>query len=126
MLLVRLREAIVRLIVGITGATGAIIGVRLLENLMELPEVETHLVLSRWAHTTIKLEVGMSAAELGRLAEVVHHPDDQSATISSGSFHADGMVIAPCSMKTLAACIAGARANLPGVRNATSTPTASR
>lgn len=103
-----------RLIVGITGATGAIIGIRLLENLKELPEVETHLVLSRWARTTIKLELGISAAELGRLAEVVHHPDDQSATISSGSFHTDGMVIAPCSMKTLAGIRAGYADGLVG------------
>ncbi|MFE6160491.1 non-oxidative hydroxyarylic acid decarboxylases subunit B [Streptomyces sp. NPDC056486] len=96
-----------RLIVGMTGATGAAIGVRLLENLAQLPDVETHLVLSRWARTTIELETGLSVAEVSALADVTHHPDDQGATISSGSFRTDGMVIVPCSMKTLAGIRAG-------------------
>ncbi|MFH8484884.1 non-oxidative hydroxyarylic acid decarboxylases subunit B [Streptomyces longisporoflavus] len=91
-----------RLIVGMTGATGAPVGVRLLENLAQLPDVETHLVLSRWARATIELETGRSVAEVSALADVTHHPDDQGATISSGSFRTDGMVIVPCSMKTLA------------------------
>lgn len=103
-----------RLIVGMTGATGAIFGVRLLEALSELPGVETHLVLSRWARTTIELEMGMSAAAVGELADVVHHPEDQGATISSGSFRTDGMVIVPCSMKTLAGIRAGYAAGLVG------------
>jgi 4-hydroxy-3-polyprenylbenzoate decarboxylase len=92
----------VRLIVGMTGATGAVFGMRLLENLRELPEVETHLVLSRWARTTIELEIGISVAEISALADVSYNPDDQGAAISSGSFKTDGMVIVPCSMKTLA------------------------
>ena len=96
-----------RLIVGMTGATGAIFGVRLLEALRELPEVETHLVLSRWARTTAELECGMSAAEVARLADVAYGPEDQGAAISSGSFRTDGMIIAPCSMKTLAGIRAG-------------------
>ncbi|WP_327657867.1 non-oxidative hydroxyarylic acid decarboxylases subunit B [Streptomyces sp. NBC_00483] len=96
-----------RLVVGMTGATGAPFGVRLLECLRELPDVETHLVLSRWARTTIELETGRSAAEVSALADVTHHPDDQGATISSGSFRTDGMVIVPCSMKTLAGISAG-------------------
>lgn len=91
-----------RLIVGMTGATGAPLGVRLLEALHELPQVETHLVLSRWARTTIELETSYSAREVAKLAEVVHGAGDQAATISSGSFRTDGMVIVPCSMKTLA------------------------
>ncbi|WP_405774180.1 non-oxidative hydroxyarylic acid decarboxylases subunit B [Streptomyces sp. NBC_00859] len=91
-----------RLIVGMTGATGAPFGVRLLENLRKLPEVETHLVLSRWARTTIELETGLSVREVAALADEVHNPGDQGATISSGSFRTDGMVIVPCSMKTLA------------------------
>lgn len=90
-----------RLIVGMTGATGAVFGVRLLELLAELPGVETHLVLSRWARTTVELETGRSAREVAALADVLHGPEDQGATISSGSFRTDGMVIAPCSMKTL-------------------------
>ncbi|MFI7099565.1 non-oxidative hydroxyarylic acid decarboxylases subunit B [Streptomyces sp. NPDC050161] len=96
-----------RLIVGMTGATGAVFGIRLLENLRELPGVETHLVLSRWARTTIELETGLSAREVAELADEVHPPDDQGATLSSGSFRTDGMVIAPCSMKTLAGIRAG-------------------
>ncbi|GAA1937758.1 non-oxidative hydroxyarylic acid decarboxylases subunit B [Streptomyces durmitorensis] len=96
-----------RLIVGMTGATGAAIGVRLLENLAQLPDVETHLVLSRWARTTIELETGLPVSAVSELADVTHHPDDQGATISSGSFRTDGMVIVPCSMKTLAGIRAG-------------------
>jgi 4-hydroxy-3-polyprenylbenzoate decarboxylase len=97
----------VRLIVGMTGATGAIFGVRLLEHLRGLEDVETHLVLSRWARSTLELETGLSVADVSALADVTHKPDDQGATISSGSFRTDGMVIAPCSMKTLAGIRAG-------------------
>ncbi|MGA5203360.1 non-oxidative hydroxyarylic acid decarboxylases subunit B [Streptomyces variegatus] len=96
-----------RLIVGMTGATGAIFGVRLLEHLRGLEDVETHLVLSRWARSTLELETGLSVADVSTLADVTHKPDDQGATISSGSFRTDGMVIAPCSMKTLAGIRAG-------------------
>ncbi|CAM5414232.1 non-oxidative hydroxyarylic acid decarboxylases subunit B [Streptomyces coeruleorubidus] len=103
-----------RLIVGMTGATGAAFGVRLLENLRELPEVETHLVLTRWARTTIELETGLSVADVSALADVTHHPEDQGATISSGSFTTGGMVIVPCSMKTLAGIRAGYAEGLVG------------
>jgi 4-hydroxy-3-polyprenylbenzoate decarboxylase len=91
-----------RLIVGMTGATGATLGVRLLESLREIPEVETHLVLSRWARVTIELETPYRVAEVGKLADAVYGPGDQAAPISSGSFHTDGMIVVPCSMKTLA------------------------
>ncbi|MBF9068980.1 non-oxidative hydroxyarylic acid decarboxylases subunit B [Streptacidiphilus fuscans] len=91
-----------RLIVGMTGATGAVLGVRLLEELRDQDHVETHLVLSRWARATIELETGLSTRDVAELADVVHTPDDQGASISSGSFRTDGMVIIPCSMKTLA------------------------
>lgn len=103
-----------RLIVGMTGATGATFGVRLLENLSRLPEVETHLVLSRWARTTIELETGRSVRDVRALADAVYGPDDQAARISSGSFRTDGMVIAPCSMKTLAGVRAGYADGLVG------------
>ena len=96
-----------RLIVGMTGATGAPLGVRLLAALKELPQVETHLVLSRWARTTIELETPYTVREVCDLAEVVHGSGDQGASISSGSFHTDGMVVVPCSMKTLAGIRAG-------------------
>jgi flavin prenyltransferase len=104
----------VRLIVGMTGATGAVLGVRLLEQLSTMPEVETHLVISRWARSTIELETGRSAREVGALADVVYSPDDQGAAISSGSFRVDGMVIVPCSMKTLAGIRAGYANTLVG------------
>ncbi|MFG2086908.1 MULTISPECIES: UbiX family flavin prenyltransferase [unclassified Spirillospora] len=96
-----------RLIVGMTGATGAVLGIRILENLARLPDVETHLVLSRWARATIELETGLSVRQVAALADETYAPDDQGAVISSGSFRTDGMVIAPCSMKTLAAIRAG-------------------
>ncbi|MEU9448929.1 non-oxidative hydroxyarylic acid decarboxylases subunit B [Streptomyces sp. NPDC048277] len=103
-----------RLIVGMTGATGAALGVRLLRSLAELPEVETHLVLSRWARATIELETGLTVAEVSALADVTHRPEDQGAAISSGSFRTDGMVIVPCSMKTLAGIRAGYAEGLVG------------
>ncbi len=91
-----------RLIVGITGASGAIFGIRTLEALKAL-SVETHLVMTRWARTTVSQETGLSLQEVEALASVVHHADNQAAAISSGSFRTDGMIIAPCSMKTVAA-----------------------
>ncbi|MEU0227333.1 non-oxidative hydroxyarylic acid decarboxylases subunit B [Streptomyces sp. NPDC006284] len=96
-----------RLVVGMTGASGAPIGVRLLEVLRGLEGVETHLVLSRWARTTIELETPYSAREVAKLADVVYGPGDQAAAVSSGSFPTDGMVIAPCSMKTVAGIRSG-------------------
>ncbi|MER5802183.1 non-oxidative hydroxyarylic acid decarboxylases subunit B [Streptomyces mirabilis] len=96
-----------RLVVGMTGATGAVLGIRLLQELRQQPDVETHLVMSRWARATIELETDWTAREVARLADVVHGPEDQAASISSGSFRTDGMVITPCSAKTLAAIRAG-------------------
>ncbi len=95
-----------RLVVGITGATGAPIAVRMLEALRELG-VETHLVVSRWARATLAQEAGISVKALQSLASFVYSPEDQAAPISSGSFRVDGMVIVPCSMKTLAAVRVG-------------------
>jgi flavin prenyltransferase len=92
----------VRLIVGMTGATGAPLGVRLLEVLRDVEDVETHLVMSRWARTTIELETAYTVREVAKLADVVYGSADQAAAISSGSFLTAGMVIVPCSMKTLA------------------------
>ncbi|MGA8030196.1 MAG: UbiX family flavin prenyltransferase [Bryobacteraceae bacterium] len=91
-----------RVVVGITGASGAIFGVRALEALNTL-SVETHLILSRWSRTTITHETGYSLDQVEKLASFVHHEDNQSASISSGSFKTEGMIVAPCSMKTLAA-----------------------
>jgi 4-hydroxy-3-polyprenylbenzoate decarboxylase len=100
-----------RIVVGMTGASGAIYGVRLLERLRELP-VETHLIATRWARVTIEHETGRSFAEVKALADVVHAESDQAAAVSSGSFRTDGMVIAPCSVKTLAAIASGFSHNL--------------
>ncbi|MDF1555883.1 MAG: UbiX family flavin prenyltransferase [Deferrisomatales bacterium] len=100
-----------RLTVGITGATGAIFGVRLVEALHDTV-VETHLVMSDWGRRTIEHETSYSVAEVEKMAAVVHDYRDQGATISSGSFRTEGMVVAPCSMKTLAAIAAGLAENL--------------
>ena len=91
-----------RIVVGVTGATGAVLAVELLRQLQQCEQVETHLVLSRWARTTLHLETGLSVEDAVRLADVAYSFDDQAAAISSGSFLTDGMVIVPCSMKTLA------------------------
>ncbi|MFC5720951.1 non-oxidative hydroxyarylic acid decarboxylases subunit B [Streptomyces gamaensis] len=96
-----------RLIVGMTGASGAVLGVRLLEELRGHPEVETHLVVSRWARANLALETEHTTASLAALADVSYGPDDQAAAIASGSFRMDGMVIIPCSMKTLAGIRSG-------------------
>lgn len=99
-------ELHVRLILGITGASGAIFGVRTLEALRVL-QVETHLILSRWSRVTIAHETGYTVEEVEQLASSVYHQDNQAAVVSSGSFRTDGMLISPCSMKTLAAIRSG-------------------
>lgn len=95
-----------RLVVGVTGATGAVLAVRLLCAL-RTAEVETHLVVSRWARATLTMETGMDVGTLAALADVSYGPRDQAAAISSGSFTTDGMVVLPCSMKTVAAIRTG-------------------
>ena len=95
-----------RIVVGITGATGAVFGVRLLEAL-RAAEVETHLVLSKWGLQTVEHELGLSLTELRDRATVVHGGNNMAATISSGSFRTEGMVIAPCSMRTAGAIAHG-------------------
>jgi 4-hydroxy-3-polyprenylbenzoate decarboxylase len=89
-----------------TGATGAVFGIRLLEALHEMG-VETHLVVSRWARATIKQETSFTASQVTALASVSYAPDDQGAAISSGSFKTNGMVIVPCSAKAVAGIRAG-------------------
>jgi 4-hydroxy-3-polyprenylbenzoate decarboxylase len=100
-----------RLIVAITGATGAIYGVRLLEMLRETA-VETHLVISPWGRRTLLHETPYSVDEVQRLASVTYAPNDQGAAISSGSFKTLGMAIVPCSMRTLASVAHGLGDNL--------------
>jgi len=100
-----------RLIVAITGATGVIYGVRLLEMLRDTP-IETHLVISPWGRRTLLHETNYSVDAVLRLADVVYLPNDQGAAISSGSFVTIGMAIVPCSMRTLAAVAHGLGDNL--------------
>lgn len=100
-----------RLIVGITGATGVIFGVRLL-HLLQGSEVETHLVMSRWATRTLIHETPYTAQQVQQMATYSYSPHDQGAAISSGSFLTKGMVVVPCSMRTLAAIAHGQSDNL--------------
>ena len=100
-----------RLIVGMTGASGAIYGVRLLR-LLQTTGVETHLVMSRSAKITLTQEMDIGAAEVSALASVVHQADNIGASIASGSFKTMGMVIAPCSMRSLAEIASGATSSL--------------
>jgi 4-hydroxy-3-polyprenylbenzoate decarboxylase len=99
------------LIVGITGASGAIYGVRLLR-LLQASDIETHLVMSRSAKITLTQELDVGVAEVSALASVVHQVDNIGASIASGSFKTMGMVIAPCSMRSLAEIASGVTASL--------------
>ncbi len=92
-----------RLVVGVTGASGAVLAVRLLEALSATAAVETHLVVSDAARVTILAETGRRVEEIESLATVAYRPQDIAAAIASGSFATHGMVIIPCSMKTLSA-----------------------
>jgi polyprenyl P-hydroxybenzoate/phenylacrylic acid decarboxylase-like protein len=92
-----------RLVVGITGATGAVYGVRMLEALKTAAGWESHVVLSDAGALNLWHELKMKRKDLERIADAAYHPKDIAATIASGSFLTEGMVIAPCSMKTLAA-----------------------
>lgn len=94
-----------RLIVGISGASGAIYGVRLLQVLRDVAGVETHLVMSQAARQTLSLETDLSLRDVQALADVVHDARDIAASISSGSFKTAGMVILPCSIKTLSGIV---------------------
>ncbi|WP_435102459.1 UbiX family flavin prenyltransferase [Arhodomonas sp. AD133] len=100
-----------RMIVGITGASGTVFGVRLLERLREM-NVAGHLVMSRAAHLTLHYELGMKPAAVHALADTVYPVEDVGAAISSGSYRTLGMIIAPCSMKTLAEIATGVTGNL--------------
>ncbi len=103
--------AATRLVVGITGASGAVYGVRLLEALREL-KVESHLVMSRAAEMTLAYETDLTLAQVHALAAVRYAVGDVGAAIASGSFPADGMAIAPCSVKSLAEIATGVTSNL--------------
>ncbi len=100
-----------KLVIGMTGATGAIFGIRLLEYL-KAAEIETHLVVSPWANVTITHETDYTLKDVEKLASYTYSHKDQAAAISSGSFETDGMIIAPCSMKSLASIRTGMADNL--------------
>jgi 4-hydroxy-3-polyprenylbenzoate decarboxylase len=90
-------------IVGITGASGAILGVRALEAMRSLPEVTVHLIMTEQARRTLALETTLRPADVEKLAHVVHDERNLAAAVSSGSFKTDGMLVIPCSMKSAAA-----------------------
>ncbi|EOY5420133.1 UbiX family flavin prenyltransferase [Cronobacter dublinensis] len=94
-----------KIIVGISGASGAIYGVRLLQTLQAVPEVETHLIMSQAARQTLALETDMTVRDVQALADVNHDARDIAASVSSGSFKTDGMIILPCSIKTLSGIV---------------------
>lgn len=94
-----------RLIVAITGSSGAIYGIRLLEALRAVPKVEVHLVISKTGRLTLALETGRRMKEVEALAQHVYSDQDLAASIASGSFKTAGMIVAPCSMKTLSGIV---------------------
>ncbi|KGO78414.1 Phenylacrylic acid decarboxylase [Penicillium italicum] len=95
-----------KIVVAITGATGAILAINLLIALRNL-HVESHLIISKWGESTLKYETDYHPANVKALADHVYNINDMAAPTSSGSFHTDGMIILPCSMKTLAAISSG-------------------
>ncbi len=101
-----------RLIVGISGASGVIMGYYLLKVLHEMPEIETHLVISEGAAKNFAYETELSLDEVRALADVVHDNRNMAASISSGSFKTDGMIVVPCSMKTVSGIANGFAENL--------------
>jgi flavin prenyltransferase len=101
-----------RIVVAMTGATGAVYGVRILEELRRAGDIETHVVLSNAGMLSAASELDLSKREIEALADVAHAAKDVGASIASGSFKTDGMIIAPCSMRTLAAIATGVTDNL--------------
>lgn len=101
-----------RLVIAMTGASGAAYGVRLLEQLRDTSGVETHLMISDAAALNLHHELDIRRKDIEALADVVHSVRDIGACVASGSFHSDGMVVAPCSMKTLASVAHGMCDNL--------------
>ena len=100
-----------RLIVGISGASGVIYGIRLLQALKKLP-VETHLVMTRTAEVTLAHETDLKVEDVRRLADVTYRANDLAAAVSSGSFRTIGMIVVPCSMRSLGEIAHGITSNL--------------
>ncbi|MFN0168257.1 MAG: UbiX family flavin prenyltransferase [Bryobacteraceae bacterium] len=101
-----------KIVIGVSGASGAIYGYRLLERLKENPAAETHLILTRSGERTLFLEMGKKAADLKALADYSYPLEDIGCRLASGSFRTDGMVIAPCSIHSMSAIAAGISSNL--------------
>lgn len=101
-----------RIIVGISGASGVVLGYNLLKALKEFPECETHLVITNGAKLTFKTETQLKLSEVEALADIVHNDANLGASIASGSFKTDGMIVIPCSMKTLSGIATGYAENL--------------
>lgn len=101
-----------RLVIGISGSSGAMYGARLLEVLHGLPDVETHLIVTKAAEINLEHEMERPAEAFKRLASICYDPEDLSASISSGSFRTDGMIVAPCSMRTVGAIATSQSSNL--------------
>ncbi len=91
------------IVVAVTGASGAVFGIRSLQAISEKKEYTTHLIITKAARMTITMETDWCVADVESLADIVYHPDNIGASIASGSFHSQGMLIAPCSIKTLSA-----------------------
>ena len=96
-----------RLIIGISGASGVVMGYWLLVALKNIPGLETHLIITEGAKKTFSLETDVSIEKICSLADFNHHNDDMAALVSSGSYQTDGMIILPCSMKTLSGIVHG-------------------
>jgi 4-hydroxy-3-polyprenylbenzoate decarboxylase len=101
-----------RIVVGITGASGVVYGMRLLERLQSHTDVETHLILTRSGEKTLRLEMGLAAADAKQLAHYSYSVEEIGARIASGSYRTDGMVVAPCSIHTMSAIASGITDNL--------------
>jgi polyprenyl P-hydroxybenzoate/phenylacrylic acid decarboxylase-like protein len=103
-----------RIVVGVTGSSAPQLGLTVLQALREVPDLEVHLVVSAGAVRSIEAEMGVSPVVFEELADVVHAPQDMAAPISSGSFRTRGMVVVPCSMRSLAAIATGNTTDLVG------------
>lgn len=101
-----------RLVIGISGASGVIMGYELLRQLREMSDVETHLVVTNGARETFAQETGLTQTDVCDLADAVYDNADMTAAIASGSYATDGMIIIPCSMKTVAGIVSGYADNL--------------
>jgi len=100
-----------KIIIGITGSTGTVLGIRLLE-ILNGTNIETHLIISKWGHQTLEHETNYSYEQVIAMADIHYPPGEMGAAVSSGSFHTEGMIIIPCSMASLASIASGQGSHL--------------